>query len=116
MATATDLERAVLSVVGEGQMAQPMFMPDEDVSPPYVLLQPETTRVFQATDRCWTWRTSYVVALCTARVDMGLVGDMLAALDAAGIGFEDEIEHFWDADERVEVAVIRTELVDKDID
>ena len=109
MATSSDLEAAVTSVVGQGKMAQPYFGPNEDVSPPYVHLMPDTASRVSASDRTWIWLVPYDVILCTAQRDRALERSMAAALDAAHIGFT--LSFSYDVDERLFMAIFSTDEV-----
>lgn len=109
MPTSTELEQAVISVVGEGKMAQPEFPPNATPQPPYARLMPDTARIVRANDRAWVWQVNYEVILCTTYRNRTLEHAMADALDAAGIGYE--ITFSYDSDERVFMAVFYTDPV-----
>lgn len=109
MITSDDLERAVVSVVGQGRMAQPVFVDDEDVGFPYARLMPDRAETVRATDRTWIWHVPYFVFLCTRYRNRALEVQMASALDDAGIGFE--LEWDYDAEERVFLTVFHTDPV-----
>lgn len=111
MSTSSDLEQAIVSVVGQGCMAQPEFSPEEDVAPPYARLMPLEANRVSATDRTWIWQMTYDVILCTTHRDRVLEQQMTSALDEAGIGFE--LSFGYDERERVLMAIFTTDPVEE---
>ena len=109
MATSTQLETAVLSVVGSGNMAQPMFLPGEDVEPPYAHLMPTDAEIIRAADGTWLWEVRYEVILCTRTRNRKLEHDMARALDAVGIGYE--LSYSYDMEERIFMTIYATDPV-----
>lgn len=114
MATSNDLERAVLSVVGNGRMAQPMFLPDEDVALPHAYLMPGNAEIIRANDGTWIWMVAYDVILCTRSRDRRRERAMAQALDAAGIGYE--ISFSYDMEQRVFMTIYTTDPVEESED
>ena len=110
MATSNDLERAIVSVVGDGKMAQPVFPPNDTPQPPYVRLMPDKASITRATDRSWIWRVPYSAILCTRYRDRSLERQMAAALEQAGIAIDD-LSWSYDSDERVFMAIFYTTAV-----
>ena len=111
MATSNDLECAVLSVVGNAHMAQPMFLPDEDVALPYAHLMPGDADIVRANDGTWIWTVAYDVILCTRTRDRWKERAMAQALDAAGIGHG--ISFSYDMEQRVFMTIYTTDPVEE---
>lgn len=114
MATSTQLETAITSVVGSGHMAQPMFLPDENVTMPYVHLMPGDADTVRANDGTWMWMVTYDVILCTRSRDRQTERAMAAALDAVRIGYE--ISFSYDMEQRVFMTIYTTDPVEESED
>ena len=114
MVTSNDLEAAITSVVGQGRMALPMFLPGEDVEPPYVYLMPDEIEKVRAADITWTFMVSYNVILCTRAYDRALMRRMASALEDVGIGFHPSFS--YDMEERIFMTIFSTDPVEESED
>lgn len=111
MATSNDLEGAITSVVGAGKMAVPMFLPGEDVEPPYVYLMPSSAQTVFANDVTWIVNVGYELILCTHKYDRDLMKRMAQALETAGIGYE--VDFSYDMEERIFMVIFSTDEVEE---
>ena len=109
MATFDELTQAIISIVGEGHLAIPEFLPGEDVELPYVHLMPTYARTVNASDATWMCDFEFSVILCTRVFDLDLFFRMAAALNAVGITFEPDFS--YDVENRVFMAIFATQAV-----